>query len=761
MKTTRLLLGMMLLALITGTVGYPQPGNGRPLTDKTLVAWVMPADVTHQGGSVLTIDDGFSHFDAIVYGERIKGRWMAGSDSFRRSGAETSSCQLTGAGPAPFIQIAIIYKGIRVTILQNGKECTAYDISEQQAFTAAGTVLFGRRHLDMQGDGYFEGSISDARIYDRALTSTEVAALVPDRVTGPEPWAWWPFEAGSLQDRQGRFTNITISGDVRVEKGCLVLGNQQATVTAAPSAAEIKTAGAKVLPDNLPVPKKVIQTTREFRERLLADPYRPAYHFCIPEDNGMPGDPNGAFWHNGRYHLMYLYNREASGFCWGHISSTDLVHWRNHPDAIGPGNGDDGCFSGGAFVAPDGKGYLSYWMLWGDKGIGLAESRDPDFNSWTKVPENPVIKSTEWGITEIRDNTGLTRVYGSADPSNIWMKDGKYYMLTGNLLVLNKYGRAADAPDLMQGDRTYLFRSDDLKKWEYMHPFYESKRAWTDQSEDNMCPSFLPLPSGPDGGAFSGKHLMLFISHNKGCQYYTGDYRDDHFYPETHGRMTWADNGYFAPEALVDGNGRQVMWAWIFDDRPDSLKNYSGWTGTYGLPRSLWLGSDGTLRMQPVKELAMLRMNEKSKSSFTVKAGTGLNLDNFGTELMELEIVLEPGTAAQAGVSVCRSADGREETVLLYDAREKKLVCDATKSSLSYGRRNTEAAPFEVSRDEPLVLRVFVDRSIVEVYANDRQAIAHSVYPTLGGKGIRIFASGGDVRVKSVKAWEMTPSNGY
>ena len=104
-----------------------------------------------------------------------------------------------------------------------------------------------------------------------------------------------------------------------------------------------------VLDPKLPVSKEVIRSSREFRERLLSDPYRPAFHFAFPEGDGRPGDPNGAFYHNGRYHLMYLYNKAGSGFSWGHVSSTDLLHWRHHPDAIMPGNGDEGCFSGGAF----------------------------------------------------------------------------------------------------------------------------------------------------------------------------------------------------------------------------------------------------------------------------------------------------------------------------------------------------------------------------------------------------------------------------
>ena len=597
MKAKQFLSVIFLISQFATVVSLAQVNGDKPLTDKTLVAWVAVSDLNQQGGSALTIDDGFGHFDGIVFGERSKAKWMAGSDGFNRTEEDQKSYPEEIAGPEIMIQIAIVYKGLNVSIFHNGKPYASYKIKQPQVFSKKNMILFGKRHQEMQGLGFFRGKIFDARIYDRALTAEEISALIPDKITGLQPWAWWPFSSGSLQDQTGRFPEISISGNVSIENGSLVLGDKQATLIASPARPDMKTS-AIALPQNQPVPKKVLQTTRELRERLLADPYRPAYHFCIPEDNGMPGDPNGAFYYQGRYHLMYLYNREGSGFCWGHISSNDLVHWRNHPDAIAPGNGDEGCFSGGAFVTPEGKAYLTYWELWGAKGIGMAESMDENFDLWTKFGENPVIGSTEWGITEreVKDVKGVKDVknvknvknvkkggevvYGSADPSNIWMKDGRYYMLTGNLLVLNKYGRQADSPAEMQGDRTYLFVSDDLKKWEYLHPFYESNRKWTDQSEDNMCPSFLPLPSEPDGGSFSGKHLMLFISHNKGCQYYTGTYSDDRFIPENHGRMTWTDNGYFAPEALVDDKGRQVMWAWIFDDRPDSLKNYSGWTGT-------------------------------------------------------------------------------------------------------------------------------------------------------------------------------------
>lgn len=523
-----------------------------------------------------------------------------------------------------------------------------------------------------------------------------------------------------------------------------------------------------------PVPNTIVQSTRTFRERLLADPFRPAYHFCIPEGNGSPGDPNGAFYHNGKYHLMYLYERSGKGFSWGHISSKDLLHWRHHPDALMPGNGDDGVFSGGAFVDEDGTAILSYWMLWGAKGIGLAKSIDLNFNEWKKFGTNPVIKSTEWGITEKKDRMGNLVRYGSADPSNIWEKDGKYYMLTGNLLVLRKFGSHGkglpanrEDPELpadsvnYQGDWLDLFVSDDLEKWEYLHRFYESNRKWTSKTEDNMCPSFMPLPSGPDGGKPSGKYLLLFISHNMGCQYYVGDYKQDKFFPEVHGRMTWNNNAYFAPEALIDDKGRQIMWSWIFDDRPDSLRNYNGWTGTYGLPRSLWLGDDGTLRMHPVKELEQLRLNEKSASNINVLQGSEIKFNDFGKELMEIEVSFLPNKAKEFGLKVCVSEDSREETLIYYDQVNKLLKVDTRKSSLSFGRKIIEEAPLKLKDGETLTLKIYIDRSIIEVYANDRQAIARRFYPMLGGNGISIFSKDGDVIVDSFRTWEIMPSNPY
>lgn len=511
----------------------------------------------------------------------------------------------------------------------------------------------------------------------------------------------------------------------------------------------------------------MIEHARLLRVHYLSDPHRPGYHFVAPEGVHAPVDPNGALFWNGRYHLCYIYQHKHEHY-WGHVSSHDLVHWRHHPPALSPGSGgDDGIFSGGAFIDRGGVATISYWRLGKPDGVAIATSTDPDLDVWTKQPANPVIPSTGDGLVE-KDGV----VYGSADPSQIWEHNGRYYMVTGNLLVLREFGEKRDMPE-HRGDTAYLLVSDDLVHWEYLHPFYQSRREWTFNFEDCMCPDFFELPASPEGGDGSGKYMLLFISHTLGCQYYIGDYRADRFYPEQHGRMSWPpspeqhrksgfhDHGFFAPESLTDDRGRRIMWAWIFDHRQHETKLKTGWSGELSLPRLLWLGEDGALRMKPADELAALRYSPVRRSGMKVAAGSAVTLPGIEGNSLEIAIDFER-VAGKCGVRVCRAPDGSEETEIAYDALDGALSVDTTRSSLGEGRKIVEVAPLRLAYGEPLTLRIFVDRSVIEVFANDRQAMARRIYPTRPDSAqVQLFAEGEDVDVREATAWKMMPSNPY
>ena len=506
--------------------------------------------------------------------------------------------------------------------------------------------------------------------------------------------------------------------------------------------------------------KEIILNTRNLRERLLRDPHRPGYHFVTPEGRCGPFDINAAIFWKGRYHLFYIFQNQK-GHCWGHASSIDLVHWRHHPTALAPGEGDKGIFSGGAFIDKNGIPTITYWGL--DRGICIATSTHDQLETWTKSPHNPVIRETHFGYAVVEGNSdGAEKlIYGVADPSAIWSHKGRYCMLTGNLLVLRKFGQKQNQPQHL-GDTTYLFVSDDLINWKYLHPFYQSDRKWTRDDEDNMCPDFFPLPTDPDRAPAADRHMLLFISHNLGCQYYIGRYTDDHFYPETHGRMTWVDRAFFAPESMLDARGRRIMWAWIHDGRKKAAKKSSDWSGTLSLPRILYLGEDNTLRILPPKELEILRYNPKTFPNLTVKADSQLPLKDVRGNSIELSLEMVPNGAAQFGVKVCVSPDAREQTLIFYDPAERMLKIDTNNSSLGGGPKSVESAPLKLNPDEPLKLRVFVDKSVVEVFANNRQAVTRRIYPTKKQSlGIALFSTGGSTRITNLHAWDITPANPY
>jgi len=73
------------------------------------------------------------------------------------------------------------------------------------------------------------------------------------------------------------------------------------------------------------------------------------YHLAHPGPGAAtPGDPNPAFFWNGRYHLHYIYNN--NGIKFAHVSSEDMVHWKWHPTELGPSTMGHGMFSGTGFI---------------------------------------------------------------------------------------------------------------------------------------------------------------------------------------------------------------------------------------------------------------------------------------------------------------------------------------------------------------------------------------------------------------------------
>lgn len=709
---------LILTLLTVASALFVHGAEPAPLKDKTLVVWVAPANLTQRGGSALTIDDGESHFDGIAFGEITPGKWMPGSDFHRRTQSAQGDWPEETADPNSFLQIAITYQAQRVTVYRNGQTYAQYAMANPPlAFGPLSVAVIGMRHLDQGDDARFAGAIDDARIYDRALTVEQIAALKPNAPSEPKPWAWWTFDDAKAEDRAGRFQAVKLVRGAKVEDGKLVLDGKTGALFAAANADELAALAQATEPL---VAAADISAARRLREQLLRDPFRANYHFVIPEGLAMPFDPNGAIFWKGRYHLFYIFQDER-GHNWGHVSSTDLFHWRHHPTGL-----VSGMFSGNCFINQDGRPTMCYHQV--GQGNAMAVAVDDDLNEWKKLDSNPITPKTKPGDPH-HDK------YRSWDPFG-WLEGGTFYAIFGG-----EHPAIAKAPSL-------------AGEWKYVGDLMANSVEGVAINEDVSCADFFKL---------GDQSMLLCISHRLGCRYYLGDWKGEQFHPRFHEKMSWVDHSYFAPESLLDDRGRRIMWAWIFDAPGFKTRGQYGWSGTMSLPRVLSLGRDGKLRMNPPEEIERLRYNGTKRTKLTVKADTDHVLEGITGQSLELDLTMTAKDAKQFGLKVCCSPGGEEETSIYYDADEKKLTVDTRKSSLRAGPKTIEAGPFELKANEPLKLRVFVDKSVVEVFANDgRQAVMRRIYPSRKDSlGVRLFSNGGPASVAKIEAWDMMPSNPY
>ena len=181
------------------------------------------------------------------------------------------------------------------------------------------------------------------------------------------------------------------------------------------------------------------------------------------------------------------------------------------------------------------------------------------------------------------------------------------------------------------------------------------------------------------------------------------------------------------------------------------------------LPRVLTMG-DGVLHIEPVEELKSLRHSPVQLRNLTVNAGSEMKISQVSGDTLELELTIDPGDAEQCGIKVRCSPGGEEETVIVYNAEAREIEIDIENSTLDeiYRKEQYEmpGAPFELRPGEKLNMRIFLDRSIMEIYVNKRQCITRRIYPSrTDSQGIALFAKGGDIAVTEFNAWKMHPSN--
>lgn len=463
------------------------------------------------------------------------------------------------------------------------------------------------------------------------------------------------------------------------------------------------------------------------------DPHRPRYHF-LPPANWM-NDPNGLIHWRGRYHLFYQHNPTGaywSTMHWGHAVSDDLVHWEHLPIALEPtpgGPDEDGCFSGCAFDH-NGVPTIMYTGVHGQTQLPcLATSDDDDLITWTKYPGNPVIAGppNDADYLIFRDHT-------------LWNEAGTWYQAIGSGIR-------------GQGGTALLYRSENLIDWTYLHPLAIGDKDATDPVWTGMaweCPDFFAL----------GNRYALIASawdgHEPHATFYcVGDYADHRFTPRVTGELD-AGGHFYAPQKLIDAQGRRIMFGWLREARSGDEQIEAGWSGVMSLPRVLGLTADGDLAVSPAEEVDALRGEAAHIAGQQIAPGDRESLSGLAGDGVEIDATFTTGDATRFGLRVRCSPSGEEYTEIVYDTQLERLIIDGTHSSLNPGASGeVHSTPLSLSGGE-LHLRVYLDRSVLEVFANDRVCISDRIYPRRpDSEGIEIFAEGGAARLLYLTAWQM------
>lgn len=492
------------------------------------------------------------------------------------------------------------------------------------------------------------------------------------------------------------------------------------------------------------------------RVALAGDWHRPLYHFLAPS-NWM-NDPNGTCFWNGKYHLFYQYNPNGAFWGtihWGHAASSDLVHWQDFPVALTPSkNGPDkeGCWSG-CVVNDNGIASAFYTGL-EPQTVCVATSDDQELRTW-RQHESPVIQSPPPNL----DLTGFPSITGhpSADFRDpyVWREGDRWLLVIG-------------AGMREKGGTVLLYESEDLRHWRYRSPILTDAIG----ADCNMweCPVLL---------RFGGRFILFVCPHPEAKYIYwiSGNWEEgavarasarieDGPSPpvraaavapltrsygaparptkqgdqgrsrearatQLRGKLDLGPFAYAAQGLRDPARDRYLLWTWVKEGRTAEAQRAAGWSGLLSLPKECSIDSSGNLVVKPAAELALLRKQARCIEGLRLTPASEDPLSGCAGDCLEIELELAFDEPTICELIVRASSDQAERTTIAYDSAERTLTVDGSRSSLDPSvDHETISGPLGLDHQGVIRLRLFLDRSVLEVFAAERVCITQRLYPT-------------------------------
>ncbi len=477
-------------------------------------------------------------------------------------------------------------------------------------------------------------------------------------------------------------------------------------------------------------------------------PWRPQYHFTPPHN--FMNDPNGMVFYKGEYHLFYQYNPEGNVWghmSWGHAISTDMVHWRNLPVAI-PEDPKYMAYSGSAVVDwnnssglcknpdPQDRSCLIaiYAAAYKDRQKQHIAFSNDHGRTWTNYSGNPVV---DLDAPDFRD------------PKVFWYEPQKKWVMVAVL---------AD-----QRQAVFL-DSSDLKKWTVRSKFSPAG----DDTGQWECPDLLELPVE---GTRDTKWVLI-INRNPGAsaggtgvRYIVGSFDGKQFTDYTSPKTKlWADYGkdFYATNSFNEmpaSDGRKIWMGWTSNwlyakDEPTVL-----WRGAQSIPRTLTLRRTAAgiiLIQRPVTELQSLRGQPFQIENASVQdANRKITEAALKGETYEIEAEFDTQNTEEIGFRLRKGENA--ETVAGVLPASKTLFVDRTHSGdVAFSKDFSGRFTATLESSKRIKLHIFVDRSSVEVFANDGEKVmTDRIYPPPDSGAIELYSRGNGGTVVSLKIWQL------
>ena len=139
----------------------------------------------------------------------------------------------------------------------------------------------------------------------------------------------------------------------------------------------------------------------------------------------------------------------------------------------------------------------------------------------------------------------------------------------------------------------------------------------------------------------------------------------------------------------------------------------------------------------------------------TIPENTTGFLPGLSGDALEIIARFEPRDAKQFGLRVRTSAGSAAGTTIFIDTQKGEFGAEGgLKIPSPYPELGR--GPAYLVPGKPVELRVFLDRSLLEIFVNG-QTGSGVFRADAGGTGVDLFSVGGEARLVSLEAWEMRP----